>query len=68
MHQRPLYGKQRPGVPGRPPPAPGPRDRHARRPRRFGAGDAALAAAWPSAIDAPGPLTDLSVAASNRHP
>jgi len=32
------------------------------------AGDAALAAAWPSAIDAPGPLTDLSVAASNRHP
>ncbi len=32
------------------------------------AGDAALAAAWPGAIDAPGPMTDLSVAASNRHP
>jgi len=30
--------------------------------------DAALAAAWPGAIDAPGPLTDLSVAASNRDP
>ncbi|KAL0018352.1 hypothetical protein WJX79_001345 [Trebouxia sp. C0005] len=33
-----------------------------------GATAAALAAAWPDAIEAPGPLTDLSVAASNRHP
>ena len=28
--------------------------------------DAALAAAWPGAIDAPSPLTEVSVAASNR--
>jgi len=91
MHQGPVYGKQS-HVPGRLPPVPGPRDRHAQRPRGFGAWcrasgdplparssamcssgtraparakDAALAPAWPGATDAPGPLTDLSVAASH---
>ena len=47
---RPEARRCAPRVPGRPPDAK----------------DAALAAVWPGAIDAQGPLTDLSVAASNR--